>query len=260
MFASGDTLAAYVYPGQEEASLFSPAAAWYTAGNTQTGYGQGQVLVSITAAQSATLEANGLYTLAVRWTQSGGGKSETVWRGGLSIDPAAGSGAQTIVPYCALADMLQYAPWLRQTQDFKVDQESFYAQRLQARKWMDWAIINCYRGASVGNFEQLSTLAFAFGGGVGWRRGTGPSPSMVTWLSEDLLIVRPQIVEACAYKAISQVGLAQIGISPQQAAFGAYYRDLAERVMCATTAELDLNDDGVGEIFVNLASTNTLMT
>jgi hypothetical protein len=259
-FGASDTIAAYVYPGQSQAQLFAPAVSWYTAGDTQTGYGQGQVMVSMTAAQSATLEAGGRYTLIVWWTGFGTSKTAPVWRGEIAVEPAAGTSTQLVAPYCQLSDLLQYAPWIRTLQDQDSDQESFYSQRLQARQWLDWAIENCYRGASVGNFEYASTLAFAFGGGVGWRRGVGPSPSMVTWLEEDLLIVRPQIVEASAYKAISQIGLAQIGLNNQQAAFGAYYRDMAERVLVATTAEIDLNSDGVGEIFVSLGSTNTLFT
>ena len=260
VFAAGDTLAAYVYPGQSQARLFAPAVIWYTASNTQTGYGQGQVLVSVTAAQSATLEAAGEYTLLVWWTAADASKTAPVWRGTIDVEPAAGTSTRLVTPYCELSDLLQYAPWIRTLQGTDTDQESFYSQRLQAREWIDWCVLNNYRGASVGNFEFASTLAFAFGGGVGWRRGVGPSPSMVTWLASDYLIVRPQIVEASAYKAISQIGLAQVGLNNQQASFGAYYRDMAERVLTATTAELDLNDDGIGEIFVSLGSTNTLMT
>lgn len=255
-YDSGDTVAAVVFAGSGLAALFAPAASW-TGG---TGYSTGQVTVSPLSASTALLEAGGDYQLQVWWTSQDATRTACVGRRQLIVLPAAGGGSETVTTYNALADMLQYAPWLQQVAGQDTDFEGFYKQRLQARNWFDWAVINNYRGASVGNFEFMSTLAFAFGGGVGWRRGVGPSPSMVSWLSEDLLIIRPQVIEACAYKSIAQVGLAQIGVNAQQASFGAYFRDLAERTMTAITAEIDLNADGIGEIFVNLGSTNTLMT
>lgn len=259
-FAAGDTVSAYVYPGGALAPAFAAAASWYTAGNTQNGYQRGQVLVSIAPDQSMSLEANGSYVLQVWWTSADASKTACVWRGGLSVEPASGTGARTIATYCELDDALRYAAWVRLVANSDTQQEGFYSERLQARRWLDWAILNAYRGASVGNFEYHSTMAFSFGGGVGWRRGVGPSPSMVQWLQRDMLILRPQIVEACAYRTIAIIGLGQIGVNNQYASYGAYFRDMSERVLCATTAEIDLNNDGVGEILVSLGSTNTLFT
>lgn len=259
-FAATDGLSAYVYRGQDQAALFAPQVAWYTAGGTQTGYGQGQVQATIASAQSAALEGDGEYALAVWRTPSGSTETDCVWSGRLLALPAAGSAGQTLACYNTYADMLRYGPWVKQAQDADSDQEGFYSQRLEAREWFDGSVINNYRGASIGNFDTTSTLAFAFGGGVGWRRGVGPSPSMVQWLGQDLLIVRPQVVRACAYKALSIVGLAQAGTNNRLAGFGAYCRDMADRELTAITAEVDLNSDGVGEIFIALGSTNTLLT
>jgi len=64
-YGASDPLAAYVYQGRSATALFSPAVAWYTANSTQTGYGQGQVVVSYTGAQSAQLVPTGSYTLVV---------------------------------------------------------------------------------------------------------------------------------------------------------------------------------------------------
>jgi hypothetical protein len=258
-YASGDTLAAYVYQGQSDTVLFAPSVTWYTAGSTQTGYTQGQVLVSITGAQSALLEQNGTYTLQVWWTQSGGGKTEPIVRSQLVCEPAAGATIQTVTPYCQLSDLLDYAPWVSIVQNTDSDQEGFYRQRLKAREWMDWMILNDYRGAFVGLFETHSTAAFEFGY-AGWRRSLGPSPSLITYLSQNMLLVKPYIVEACAYKAISLVGLGQIGLNNQLASHGAYYRDMATRKACEITAEVDINGDGIGELFISLNSTNSLYT
>ena len=205
-FGSSDTLTATVWVGVDQTALFQPAVAWYTANGTQTGYGQGQVLVSPTAAQSATLEQNGTYSLEVWWTQAGvGGKTACIVRATVTVLPAPGTATPAVTAYCQLSDMLQRAPWVALVQRADTDTEGFYPQRLLARNWMDWVIINNYRGASVGLFEEHSTLAFAFGGGVGWRRSLGPSPALLTYLASNMLIVRPQIVTACAYKAVAEI-------------------------------------------------------
>jgi hypothetical protein len=255
-FANGDTVASQVYQGQTQAVLFAPPTVW--AGGI--GYSTGSVQVSPLSAQTLATDPNGEYSLQVWWTSQDATRTACVLRAAVDVLPAAGSSTQLVTPYCQLSDLMQYAPWIGQVQDRDTDGEGFYSQRAQARDWLDWTILRCYRGASVGNFEFASTMAFAFGGGVGWRRGTGPSPSMIQWLQQNLLILRPQIVEACAYKAVSILGLAQIGLNNQQAEYGCYFRDMADRVLCETVAEIDLNADGVGEIFVALDSTNTLET
>ncbi len=259
-FGSSDTLTATVWIGVNQTALFQPAVSWYTANGTQTGYGQGQVLVSPTAAQSTQLEQNGTYSLEVWWTQSGTGKTACIVRATVSVLPAPGTSSEAVTTYCQLSDMLQRAPWISLVQRADTDSEGFYPQRLLARNWMDWVIINCYRGASVGLFEEHSTLAFVFGGGVGWRRSLGPSPALLTYLADNDLIVRPQIVTACAYKAIAEIARAQTGIANQWAAQAPYYDALASIELASITAEVDLNNDGIGELFINLGSVNTLMT
>jgi hypothetical protein len=254
-YQPSDSFTAQLSRGQGQAVLFNPTVAFYTDGGTQTGYDQGQVLVALAAAQMATLEAGGTYLLEVWWTQ----QTSCVARLAIFVEASAGTGTQTVVPYCSLQDVLDIAPWVRQIQDSDSDQEGFYAQRKQARDWMDEAILNNYRGAYVGLFETHSTMAFAFGY-AGWRRSLGPSPSLVTYLQQNLLLVKPYIVRATAHWAAGLIGLSQIGINPQQAQMGCYHRDTAEREMVAITAEVDLNADGVGELFINLGSTNTLFS
>lgn len=260
IFSSGDSLEGFVWPGGDQADLFNPTVTWYTAGGTQTGYDQGQVVLTIPAAQSATLTPNATYSLEIWWTKSDATRTACIVRGTLLCLPAPGTGASTVTPYCTLEDCLQRASWIRMIQSADTDQAEFYRQRLQARNWMDWAIVNSYRGASVGLFEQHSTLAFVFGGGVGWRRSLGPSPSLLTYLSQNMLIVRPQIVTATAYKAIAEIARGQVGVQNQWAAQAPYFDAMAEREIVGTTAEVDLNGDGIGELFINLGSCNPLMT
>jgi hypothetical protein len=180
-FAAGDALTAQVFAGQNQTALFTPTVGWYTAGGTQTGYGQGQVLVSITAAQAATLELNGTFTLEVWWQPAGGGKSACIWRGALAVETAAGTATQPTPTYCTLADMLRFAPWVRLVQDFDTDQEGFWSQRVEARQWLDNLIVRSWRGTSAAYFGDSGRSAQFWLGS--WVRRT-PLPSK--WLQDQL--------------------------------------------------------------------------
>jgi hypothetical protein len=68
VYTSADALTAYCYQGRSLTALFSPAVAWYTANSTQTGYDQGQVLLSITSMQAALLTPGGAYSVVVWWS------------------------------------------------------------------------------------------------------------------------------------------------------------------------------------------------
>lgn len=265
-YAAGDALTSFVYQGQNLVPLFSPTAGWFTGvvSGSQTGYDQGQVLVSLANADTATLEADGEYTVEVWWTPAVNPSIKArIVRALLRVKAAPGTDTQAIVPYCQLSDLNEYADWITIVQNADTDGEGFYTQRLRAREWMDWCILNQYRGSFVGQFEELSVAAFAFGN-VGWRRSTGPSQALLEYLAADLLIVRPDIIRATAYKAISFIGLKQIGVNNQFASMGAYWGDMATRELSAITAEINLSGSltatTIGNIYVNLGGTNTLRT
>lgn len=255
-FAADDTVVGRVYRGQDQSLLFTAAAVWAT----PSGYASGLAVISPMAAQSGLLEANGTYSLQVWWTRADGERTACIARRQLLVLPAPAASTQAITPYCTYQDMLEVAGWVALAQSSDTDQEGFYSQRLQARTWFDWCILNNYTGASVGTLEMHSTLAFNFGGGYGRRKSVGPSPSMIDSLAQNKLILRPQIVKACAHWSVSIVGLGQIGLNNQWAAYGAYHRDMAQREAMSITAEIDLTDTGIGSIFVPLSSTNTIRT
>lgn len=256
-FGASDAITAYVYRGQDQSQLFSLSVAPYT-DNGGTGYAGGQLKLGIANADSSALERLGTYLVRAWWTPQGSSQTFAIWSGTLLAEPAAGTSGETTVAYCSYQEMLDLGSWA-EILGSDADTEGFYVQRLRAREWLDWTILNNYRGAYVGLFEQHSTLAFEFGY-AGWRRSLGPSPSLVTYLQQNMMIVRPQIVEACAHYALARVGLSQVGLNNQFASYGCYHRDMATRCLIGTTAEIDLNGDGIGELFINLSSTNTLFT
>jgi hypothetical protein len=186
-YAAADTLAAYVYRGQDQAVLFATPVAWYapvdpvTLLPLQTGYDQGQVLVSISKANSATLDPGGSYLLLVWWTKADLSRTEPIARCMLLVEPAAGLGTQLIVPYCSYKDMLDHAPWIGLTRDLDSDQEGYYSQRLQARKWLDDLIIGSWQGTSYAAFGDPGFPASQWSGGWGGR-----TPLTSQWLRDRL--------------------------------------------------------------------------
>jgi hypothetical protein len=153
--------------------------------------------------------------------------------------------------------MLQVGEWVEAVRDADIDQEGFYAERLVARNWMDWIVINNFRPSFIGNFGAHSTAAFGFGY-VGWSRSILPSPTVVQYLANNYLLRQPQIVRACAHYAVSEVGKAQLGKNNVFFQYGLYHEARAQKDVTGIVAELDLNGDGIGEIGVALGSTNPL--
>lgn len=68
VFNSDDVLAAGLYQSGVETAVFSPSVSWNTVaadGTSQTGYDQGQVLVTITATQAGLLQPSVTYNLEI---------------------------------------------------------------------------------------------------------------------------------------------------------------------------------------------------
>lgn len=74
VFALGDALSAAIYQRRVPTPVATPSVAWFTAGNTQTGYDQGQVEVRPSVADAGVLQPTGgtlQYTLVVTWKPGG---------------------------------------------------------------------------------------------------------------------------------------------------------------------------------------------
>jgi hypothetical protein len=249
-FLISDVLAATVWTGQNQTSLFSPAVNWSDSTS-------GKVALSVTSAQTTGLDQAGDYHLQVTATRLG--KTVTIIDCSLRILAAAGSGTQAVNPYCAYSDLLLYGPWVTLIQQFDTDQEGFYSQRLAARKWLDELIIRSWRGTSQAYFGDAGRTAQFWLGG--WVRRTS---LMSQWLTDKLtanqLLVKDHTVRICTFKSLSLIGLTQIGKAGQFAQHGSYYEDLANSEASTYVAELDLNGDGIADLPIPLGSTNTLFT
>lgn len=255
-FLLSDTLSCNLIQGAGETPLFNPTVSWNTV-NVSINF-------SIANSQSVLMDQNATYRCQVFAAR--GAVRVKIADFQVKTSPIGGTGTQQFLTYCQYTDMLAMAPWIAEVQDVDVDQEGFYAQRVLARNWMDAACLNAYRGAFVGLFEMHSYAAFAFGY-AGWRRSLGPSPSLSTYLEQNLLMLTrsdgspTQIVRCCTHRAVSEVALAQVGSNPKLYQLGLYHRDMADKEAFSTTAEINLSGasgSDVGNLFINLGATNTL--
>lgn len=85
VYTSSTTLAANVYEGQSQTSLFQPTVTWY---NT-TGYNTGQIALSVSSTQLSGLDPAGEYRLLI--DQTTGGVTSSVWEGRFKVLSAPGS-------------------------------------------------------------------------------------------------------------------------------------------------------------------------
>lgn len=97
VFTAQSVLSCDVWEGQNQPSLFQPIVSWLTnvpatptsPATTQTGYDQGQMSLSIAAAQTMALDPAGWYSLLVDVTTAG--TTSPAWEGRLAILATPGS-------------------------------------------------------------------------------------------------------------------------------------------------------------------------
>ena len=171
-FLGTDTLTATVWQGQSQAALFSPTVSWNT-------FSSGLVNLALTSAQTTGLDQIGKYHLQISVTR--GGTSTVIVDCLLKILPTAGTSTQTVIPYCAMSDMLLHANWVTMVQDDNADQEAFYSQRLEATNWLNRLIVKAWRGTSAAYFGDAGRSAQFWLGS--WVRRT---PLSSLWLTQQL--------------------------------------------------------------------------
>jgi hypothetical protein len=92
-YQASDILSASVMPPLSATPLFTPQVGWYTNQNTQTGYDQGQTVVTYSAAQAALLMPTITYTIEVeRAPASDPTNTELIVRAKLPVERPAYAG------------------------------------------------------------------------------------------------------------------------------------------------------------------------
>jgi hypothetical protein len=92
-YQASDILSAAVVPYRSSTPVFIPQVDWYTNQNTQTGYDQGQTLVTYSAAQAASFVPSVTYTILVRRAPAADPtNTELIVRARLPVESQAYSG------------------------------------------------------------------------------------------------------------------------------------------------------------------------
>ena len=251
IFLSTDVLTASIWAGSNEAPLLTPAVTWISATNAQ-------YQVSFQNTDSASL-AIGEYYLQTYATRAGTPTRTTALlpRGTSLLILAAPGATFTARPtYIAITDVRNIAPWI---DDLQVPDSNmgFDNQLADARDWLDEMTLRNYRG---GNVSLLGYHGFALDA---WYTGGGRRTSLTNrWLYAALqanqLLVKPRVVQVCAYYALSRICESMITKGGMYAMLAARFRLEAESLLASTTVEIDVNGDGFGEVPINFSSTNTL--
>lgn len=231
--APGPALSARVWPGGARALSFLSAASWVdpTAGT---------VLLTILPSQTASLPA-GRYRAELLVTDPVLGPTVAAeW----SIDLVTAAAAEPEPPsYNGLDDMTGLARgWLREAQD-DGDEAGFARERGRARAWLE---------------ERIAAgLALAWDPfGRHYRRLPVSADYIRHLLREDLLIVRPWVVEAAATKAVALVCLGELGGDNDDRWLkrAAVFHNRADDLALAATAEIATVAGGPPTIAVHLGN------
>lgn len=255
-FLATDTLAATVSIGESYPAVFVPTASWSTGeANPDTGI----VHVSVDDTDS-DVEA-GDYLLIV--TNERDGRTAVIVRCVLRILGAVGTTTEPAV-YCSYQDLRDELPWVDELKDDVADVAGFLTQRGRAREWMDnlilqsqprtgWGLDSSKAGSWTWNFTRGSTSGDAF----------AADETLAGYLDDDMLMLTgaygQRIIDACTYYALSLIlrrtRVQKAGVSTANLA--QYYARKANNTAITTTAQIDTDDDGVADIAISLAVTNS---
>ncbi len=235
-YTGAATLAGSVWPGDAQAELFAPTVTWVSPSTPS-------VLIVATAAQTATL-ATGDYPVLVTVTEGGFAQKEIACY--IRVTPAPGAGTAAAV-YCTATDLFNEIPWLRDLQS-PDDQAGFAEARADARAWVDSVILSRLPGGNAG-----------FGPRELVGDGTGQRDWIKAKLDDDGLILTDatgkQIKRAACLCAAYRVLSRQVGERGEDTyqALGDTMRREAESILSTGLAWIDTDDDGTGELAIDLS-------
>jgi hypothetical protein len=243
-YSGGEALAGAVWAGDDQAPLFTFIPTW----NTPVA---ATVNVVVSGTHTAALTpAN--YRL--RFTVNGGDAFESV----LEITWAPGT-ATPRPTYITIRDLRAEADWIDELQNTEQHQAGFADQCADARDWLDENILRNYRAGFVSllGYHGLALDAWFTGGN---RRSQLTNYQLRNWLAQNLLMTTPRIKKVCTLFALAQICKQKISQGGKWIALAAMYRHQCNQLLVSTTAELDLNGDGIPDLPINFSAVNTLFT
>lgn len=231
-YAGTEPLTLRVWPGDTRATSLTVTPTWLSAA-------AGTVSAAVTAAQSAAL-APGVYLAELLLTDAG--SVFVAWSGELEVMPAPAS-TTAGATYCDLDDLYAYGrhALLNHPQGYGKDQAAFEGPRARARTWFDGLLHAADRSRRRGYAGRIGD--YGLGYGPGW--GGGRDPWLTAQLAADALLATDEIREANARYALSL-------ILAEEPEIAARHRAMATDLAKTVVAELDTDDDGVGNYTIDL--------
>lgn len=173
-----DTLAASLWAGDDQASLFTPTVAWDDAE-------AGTLIYSHTAVQSALLTPGSTYTVMLSVTRSGTTAKTPLCRIAMVAAPGA---ATALTSYCTLDDMLRISGDLLSSLSEDTDQSGYAEQRHEALEWTHETVLSRARAILERQAEahlpvvivDPITISSGVDGGPGWGPSIYPDTSIET--------------------------------------------------------------------------------
>jgi hypothetical protein len=255
-YTGAETLAASVWPGDDQPELFAPTVAWLVAADrTMTLEWDGTLTEDL---------APGRYLVELRITS--GGNTVKLRAGIVELMSTPGVGV-TLSAYCTADDMRKIAPWIDEIQA-QSDQAGFAEQRAMARDDFDRLVQTHYGGADFDREDSLDQ--FLSSGGYGWDAGEDDATLQELLDDDRLVLTGPTgkvVVRWNAYTAVAHVCQSQIGANPDSpyASRARYCMAMADELLCSLTVGIDTSTDGkdgagdgVPDVFVPLGRTRTI--
>ncbi len=248
----GTELLSYrVWPGGNLSTVLTGTPEWVTPS-------AGSTLVRLTEAQTAGLAVGqyriqcSLQDLVSTWVY---------YDAVVAITSIPGAGTALPV-YCSLQDMTDLCGWIEDLADLSRDEAGFARQRGKAREWWDGLLLRAYKGGGASQVGPGGYFmnTWAYRGTLlqsDWLRQLLANGALITTGA-----VGGQVRRANAYYALAAVCRQQIGRGDarnyQQLA--AFFQSSAWSEAASCVCEIDVNGDGIGEIPIVLANTNTRYT
>lgn len=242
-YTASDSLSAEVWPGDDQSTIFTPSVEWIDAT-------AGTLKLSFATADTSSIDP-GKYKAVVYITVAGQ-DPVAAWYGLVDILAAPGS-ATLPKTYGSYEDMLVYALWIKDlpNADFAT---GFVENRAEARRWLDTVIQRHYR-SFFGVPKSDGTAYYAYP-----MLNIGQDKVLKDWLDADYLMLTDQVREVVAKRAIGSVltqlyGPTQEGSAYQQE--GRKFLAEADSLVKSMVAQLDLNNDGFGDVMIDLRVAST---
>ena len=218
-YDGSESLACKLWAGDDRAVWATPSCVWKTPPDLAR--------VTITPAHLQNVPA-GLCKLRIYVGSSPIHAAEAC----LRVLNAPGA-ATAPASYCSAQDLRSLFPKIDELADRQEDQTGFAEQIGAARDWIDGSIRDAYAQ----------------------ERGNGEARRQAQqWLSADKLVVSAAIRRAAACHAVADILQGQLGGSEEFAKLSARLRHQARRHLAETIAEIDLDGDGAGDVFIELSA------